>query len=57
MVNMVIRKSRHGVVTMIVVGLEANIDAFDARLLGNFLQVFGQKLTLLVKVVSGPLVE
>ena len=40
---------------MIIVGLVANIDFLNAGFFGNLLQVFGEQLTLLVKVVSGSL--
>lgn len=55
MVDMVIRKSRHSVVTVIVVGLVADLDALDARLRGGLFEVFGEELALFVEVVAGTL--
>jgi hypothetical protein len=53
--DMVIRERRHGVVTMIVIRLVADIDALDASLLGSLLKVFREKLALLVEVIAGTL--
>lgn len=55
MLDMVIRERRHGVVTMVVIRLVADIDALDASLLGGLLEVLREKLALLVEVVAGTL--
>lgn len=53
---MVVRKGRHEVVAVVVVGLHAELDTLVvASLLGCLHKVFGQKLSLLVEVVSGTL--
>src|ERR1700716_1951804 len=57
MFDMIIRKCRHGIVTVIVIRLVANRHARDAGLLGRFLEVLGQKLALLVEIVGSALLE
>lgn len=57
MFDMIIRKCRHGIVTVIVIRLVANRQARNARLLGRFLEVLGQKLALLVEIVGSALLE
>lgn len=55
MVDMVIRKSRHGVVTVVIVGLVADLDALDAGLGGGLFEVLREELALFVEVVAGAL--
>lgn len=54
---MVISKSGHEVVAMVIVGLHAELNALVVTsFLGCLYKVLGEKLALLVKVVSGALV-
>ena len=55
MVNMIIRECRHSVVAMIIVRLVANIDTLNTGFFSSRLEVFREKLTLFVKVVSSSL--
>ena len=56
MINVVVRECCHGVVAVVIVWLESDI---DPSLLSDFLccsdEVFRQKLTLLVEIVTGTL--
>lgn len=42
MFDMIVGECGHGVVAVVVVWLEADVDALDAGFLGCFLEVFGQ---------------
>ena len=54
--NMLIRKARHEVIAVIVVWLEAEVDALVvASFLCRCYQVLGEKLFLFVKVVASTL--
>ena len=56
MVHMIISEACHGEVTVVIIGLEPNVDArVDASFLGCGGEIFWQELSLLVKVVSSPL--
>ena len=53
--DVVIRKGRHGIVGVVIVRLVADIQALDACIPGRSLKVLGQELTLLVEVVASAL--
>jgi hypothetical protein len=54
--NMVVCKSGHEVVAVVVIGLQPEVDAlFVARLLSRLDEVLGKKLLLLVEIVAGTL--
>lgn len=55
MLDMVIRERRHGIVTMVIIRLVADIDALDASFLGSLLEVLREKLALLVEIIAGTL--
>lgn len=56
MVDVIIGKGCHEVVTVVVVGLHSQIDTlFVAGLLSGLGQVLGQELALLVEVVASTL--
>lgn len=57
MLNMVIRKRSHSIVTVVVVRLVADLDALDASLLSGLLKRLGKQLSLLVEVVAGTLLQ
>ena len=52
MLDVVFRKARDEEVRVIVVGLVAHLDAFDARPLDGLLEVLGEQLLLVVEVVA-----
>lgn len=55
MLDVVIRKGRHGVVGVVIVGLVADIQASETSLTSCGFEVFGEKLALFVEVVAGAL--
>lgn len=55
MVDMIIRKSSHSVVTMIVIRLVPDINALDASLGNGLFEVLREQLALFVEVVAGSL--
>lgn len=55
MIHMVIGKSRHSIIAMVVVGLVADFDAFHALLRRRLFKVLGEELALLVEIVAGSL--
>lgn len=57
MLNMLIRKTRHRIITMIVVWLVADIHALHTRLFGRLCEVLGEELALFVEVVAGSLYQ
>jgi len=55
MINMIIRKRSHGIITVIVVRLVPHIHALNASLGDGLLEVLGEQLALFVEVVAGSL--
>jgi hypothetical protein len=55
MLDVVIGKGGHEVVTMIVLWLVANVHPFHTSLSCRFGEVLGKQLTLFVKIVPRPL--
>jgi len=56
MIHMIVSEACHSEVAVVIIGLEPNADArVDASFLGCAGEIFWQKLSLLVKVVSSPL--
>lgn len=55
MLDVVIRKSRHGIVRVIIVGLVADSDALVSCFEGRAFEILGQQLSLLVEVVTSAL--
>lgn len=57
MLNMIIRKRRHSIVTVIIIRLVPYIHARDSGFFGSFFEVFRQELALFVEVISGALIN
>jgi hypothetical protein len=56
MIHMVISEARHGEVAVVIIGLKPDVDArVDASFLSCVGEIFRQKLSLLVEIVSSPL--
>lgn len=55
MLNMVIRKRSHRIITVIVIRLVPHIHALNASLRHSLFEVLGEKLALFVEVVAGSL--
>lgn len=55
MLDMIVRKASHRIITMIVIRLVPDLDTLHAGVFGRFFEILRKKLTLFVEVVSGSL--